>query len=68
MINKYKINWKTFKNLWNQNANYYDFYNQLKLERYVTFKQWDHNWQFRTVLNDNYKQAKSELLDCLLGA
>ena len=68
MIKEYKINWKTFKNLWNSNSDLYDFYNQLKLNRYISFSQWYHNWQFRTVLNDNYKQAKNELLDCLLGA
>ena len=68
MIKEYKINWKTFKNLWNSNSDLYDFYNQLELNRYITISQWVHNWQFRTVLNDNYKQAKNELLDCLLGA
>ena len=68
MIKNFKINWRTFKRLWNQNANRYEFYNHLNLDRFIIKEEWERAWQYRLILHENYNTARAELLDVLLCA
>ena len=66
MIKNFKINWRVFKELWNRNADQYDFYKHLRLDRFITKEEWDRAWQYRLILHPNYQAARSDLLDALI--
>lgn len=68
MIKNFKIDWRTFKILWNRNADRYDFYQHLHLERFITKEDWERAWQYRLILHEDYNAAKAELLDILMCA
>ena len=65
--------WEWFKNLWDNNDDEETFYNDFikpyfkdtKWEK--SFSQWDEAWQYRTILHEDYKQAKIELVNAILG-
>ncbi|MHB8281313.1 MAG: hypothetical protein ACYDDE_00745 [bacterium] len=63
---KNKVDWKNFKALWQDNADEYEFYNLIK--HLIDFKSFDKGWQYRTVLNSNFKEAKNELMNILTGS
>jgi len=58
-----------FRNLWESGADEYEFYKLAKdiLGGKITFEEFDKGWQFRTVLNEDYEQAKLEFVNLLLG-
>ena len=63
-----------FKNLWEAGADEYEF---LELAKVVyqkayggvpsTDDKFHEGWQFRTVLNENYNQAKHEFANLIIG-
>ena len=64
-----------FRNLWENCANEYDFYELAQaissecggLPVVKDFKLFDKGWQYRTVLHENYKEAKNEFANLILG-
>jgi hypothetical protein len=65
-ISKYR--WNQFKILWDNNEDEYEFFELAKkIVPSITFEFFDHGWQYRTILDPNYKTAKSEFLDLLIG-
>ena len=67
-MNKYKINWTIFKRLWESNADLYDYYEELKLNRYINKTRWEYLWGYFIVDNSTYHIAKSELINILIKA
>jgi len=62
-----------FKRLWEDNADWYDFY-QLAAEVYreafglsLSLDTWERAWQYRTVLHPNYRVARQEFINAVLG-
>jgi hypothetical protein len=56
------------KNLWNANANQYEFYELAKrINPDITFQQFDKGWQYRTVLDPKLSIAREEFLNILNG-
>lgn len=55
--------WETHKDLWDENADLYKWYEFVKeINPELTMKQWDHAWQWLVINNPSYKQAKAEFL------
>lgn len=76
--NKYKkiekaIDWKRFKELWKNDANMYEFYefaNEIHKKVFgkgIDLKQFEKGWSYRVVLHPDYKQAKIEFINLILG-
>lgn len=72
LLNRRKYS-RWFRNLWETNADRYEFYklaNEICRAAFGTSmdkKTWDEAWQFRTVLHPNYKQARIEFVNAVLG-
>jgi hypothetical protein len=65
-FSKYYRSW--FKQLWKNNANEYQFFElATKIVPSINFEYFDHGWQYRTILHENYKTAKEEFLNVLIG-
>ena len=65
--------WDWFKDLWDNKADEETFYTDF-IKPYFkdtkwkkSFSQWDEAWQYRTILHEDYKQAKIELVNAILG-
>ena len=64
-----------FRNLWEDCANEYDFYELAQaiscecggLPTVKDFKLFDKGWQYRTVLIEDYEDAKNEFANLILG-
>ena len=64
-----------FRNLWENCANEYDFYEFAQaisnecggLPAVENFKLFDKGWQYRTVLHEDYKEAKNQFANLILG-
>ena len=57
-----------FRNLWERNANQYEFYElATEIRPGITFREFDRGWQWRTVLHPKISVAKIELLNILNG-
>lgn len=62
-----------FKNLWEANADQYEFYelaNEIHCKVFgspLSFSKWEEAWQYRSILSSNYKQAKIEFINALVG-
>jgi hypothetical protein len=57
-----------FRNLWERNANQYDFYElAIEMRPDITFQEFWHGWQYRTVLHPKISEGKKELLSILNG-
>ena len=64
-----------FRNLWENCANEYDFYELAQaisnecggLPVVENFKLFDKGWQYRTVLIEDYEDAKNEFANLILG-
>ena len=57
-----------FRNLWENNADLYEFYKLAKaICKDIEFEEFYEAWQFRTVLHEDYEQAKVEFINLLAG-
>lgn len=55
-----------FRNLWEANSNQYEFYELAKrINPNITFNEFEHGWQYRTVLHTKLSIAKDEFLNIL---
>jgi len=61
------VDWEHFRNLWENNADLYEFYELAQKTTGITFEQFNKAWQYRTVLCEDYDQAKDEFINLLLG-
>jgi hypothetical protein len=66
---KNSFNKRLFRQLWEENANEYDFYSfALKIDSNITWEDFDYGWQYRIVLAQNFKDAIQEFTQILFGA
>ena len=64
-----------FRSLWEDCADEYDFYELAQiisdecggLPAVKDFNLFDKGWQYRTILHENYKEAKNEFANLLFG-
>jgi hypothetical protein len=65
---KLKNNEEWFKNLWDNNATRYEFF---ELARVICpgidEQKLEDGWQYRIVLHPDYEESKCEFLDLLMG-
>ena len=63
-----KLDKKWFKNLWENNADEYEFYELVKTIRPdLTFQEFDRAWQYRIILANNYKTAINEFINAVMS-
>lgn len=62
-----------FRNLWITNADQHEFYKladeicRAAFGASMSKKMWDDAWQFRTILHPDYRQARTEFANAVLG-
>jgi hypothetical protein len=62
-----------FRNLWDTNADRYEFYglaDEIHRKAFgssFSLSKWEKAWQWRTVLHPDYKQARVEFVNAVLG-
>lgn len=57
-----------FANLWESNADRYEFFELAReIEPTLTLAQFEYGWQYRTVLNPDFKTAGDEFVNLLCG-
>jgi len=61
-------NLQWFTNLWESGANAEQWYPFVKdFSHGMTFRQWDHIWQWCTILAEDIEDAKREFVSGILG-
>ena len=59
---------KWFKQLWDDNSDMESFYELAKdIDNDMSLSTFDRGWQYRTVLNESYKQSRIEFINIMLG-
>lgn len=72
LLNRRKY-FRWFRNLWETNADRYEFYKLASEICHAAFgtsidkKMWDEAWQWRTILHPDYKRARTEFVNAVLG-
>ncbi|MEW6227269.1 MAG: hypothetical protein AB1700_04135 [Bacillota bacterium] len=64
---------RRFRDLWEADADQYEFYklaDEIHRKAFgspLSLSEWDRAWQWRVVLHPDYKQAKVEFVNAVLG-